>query len=472
LKDFAALERAALAAELAGDAAAMVEARRELAQLEPQSPAARLALARALEKSGDLRAAVQACTEALQRGATAHLQLAKLHARMGKHSLALQQLKKALAAEPANPEALFLTAMCLHRLRRYAEAVRHFTRALEQDPASPQLHFNLALARFEAGDLAGAVETLAHCHALKRGAAAPEFPPEEMAANDVKLQHDLEQLEYLLELGRLPADYRKVADEYRALLQEMRGATGAGVVAPFNVHRYPLVARHWKRPLYMAPGAAGKQPVIDPRLDARKLESEYQRARPGLVVVDGLLTQEALAALRRYCRESTIWNNIQAGYLGAYFFDGFACELVLRIAQELRERLARIVRGLPLQMAWGYKYDATLQGIGVHADAAAVNVNFWITEDDANLEPEGGGLLVYPHKAPADWDFEKFNRDPPAIMRFLEGAGSKPIRVPHRANRAVIFDSDLFHATDALRFREGYLNRRINVTLLYGQRGE
>jgi hypothetical protein len=44
------------------------------------------------------------------------------------------------------------------------------------------------------------------------------------------------------------------------------------------------------------------------------------------------------------------------------------------------------------------------------------------------------------------------------------------VRVPYRANRAVIFDSDLFHATDRPLFREGYLNRRVNVTLLYGGR--
>jgi len=34
----------------------------------------------------------------------------------------------------------------------------------------------------------------------------------------------------------------------------------------------------------------------------------------------------------------------------------------------------------------------------------------------------------------------------------------------------VIFDSDLFHETDRLSFKEGYQNRRINVTLLYGER--
>jgi hypothetical protein len=42
--------------------------------------------------------------------------------------------------------------------------------------------------------------------------------------------------------------------------------------------------------------------------------------------------------------------------------------------------------------------------------------------------------------------------------------------VPYRANRAVIFDSDLFHETDVIHFKPGYENRRINVTLLYGRR--
>ncbi|HEY8253389.1 MAG TPA: hypothetical protein VIG39_02055, partial [Rhizomicrobium sp.] len=60
--------------------------------------------------------------------------------------------------------------------------------------------------------------------------------------------------------------------------------------------------------------------------------------------------------------------------------------------------------------------------------------------------------------------------DEGAIRRFLTEAGAKPVTIPYRANRAVIFDSDLFHQTDRLSFKEGYQNRRINVTLLYGER--
>jgi hypothetical protein len=57
------------------------------------------------------------------------------------------------------------------------------------------------------------------------------------------------------------------------------------------------------------------------------------------------------------------------------------------------------------------------------------------------------------------------------IRDFLARSGAKSVTVPYRANRAVIFDSDLFHETDRIAFKEGYLNRRINITMLYGKRG-
>ena len=42
--------------------------------------------------------------------------------------------------------------------------------------------------------------------------------------------------------------------------------------------------------------------------------------------------------------------------------------------------------------------------------------------------------------------------------------------VPYAENRVVLFNSDLFHETDTLEFKTGYENRRINVTMLFGNR--
>jgi hypothetical protein len=183
------------------------------------------------------------------------------------------------------------------------------------------------------------------------------------------------------------------------------------------------------------------------------------------------LTPAALEELRRFCLETPSWRDpYPNGYLGAMPLSGFACPLLGQIAEELAAAFPAIFGRHPLLYLWGFKYDSQLSGIALHADAAVVNVNFWLTPDEANLDPESGGLVIWDVAAPLEWDFAKMNGDGPAMRDFLASHGAKAVRVPHRQNRAVIFDSDLFHETDTIRFKDGYLNRRINVTMLYGRR--
>ena len=106
---------------------------------------------------------------------------------------------------------------------------------------------------------------------------------------------------------------------------------------------------------------------------------------------------------------------------------GFRCPLLAQIATELRETFPDIFGAHGRVRIWGFKYDSTLTGIRRHADQAAVRA-------------------------------------------YLDQAGARPVTVPYRENRAVIFDSDLFHETDEIDFKEGCTNRRINVTALYGRR--
>ncbi len=118
------------------------------------------------------------------------------------------------------------------------------------------------------------------------------------------------------------------------------------------------------------------------------------------------------------------------------------------------------------------RYDSEGKGIKIHADTAAVNLNFWITPDDANLNDENGGLVIYSREAPMDWNFEDFNSEKglPRMMEFLKD--SDQVRVPYRQNRLVMFNSNLFHYSDKFEFKTGYENRRINLTFLFGRRGE
>ena len=124
----------------------------------------------------------------------------------------------------------------------------------------------------------------------------------------------------------------------------------------------------------------------------------------------------------------------------------------------------------PLNQLWAYKYDNRLNGINVHADAAAVNVNFWITPDTANLNSKNGGLVVYKEEAPLEWNFKTYNKANKRIREFLAEHDSGKMVVPYAENRVVLFNSNLFHETDRLEFKTGYKNRRINITMLFGNR--
>lgn len=52
-----------------------------------------------------------------------------------------------------------------------------------------------------------------------------------------------------------------------------------------------------------------------------------------------------------------------------------------------------------------------MAGIAVHADSASVNLNFWVTPDDANLDPDSGGLVVYPKVPPEKGVAEDHQRE-------------------------------------------------------------
>ena len=154
-----------------------------------------------------------------------------------------------------------------------------------------------------------------------------------------------------------------------------------------------------------------------------------------------------------------------------------ACPLLFQIAEKLRLKFPKIFKNHRLNQIWAYKYDSDavkgesdLSGVKIHADFAAVNVNFWVAPIEANLDPSTGGLIVHHVEAPLDWDFETFNNNSTEIYNVIEKQGRGQSIIPYRENRAVVFNSDLFHETDCFDFRPDYQHRRINVTMLFGDR--
>jgi hypothetical protein len=192
----------------------------------------------------------------------------------------------------------------------------------------------------------------------------------------------------------------------------------------------------------------------------------------GAVWFDGLLMPAALARLKKFLLESTVWHDFNhiGGFVASYLEDGLASPLLLQIADELRSAFPEILGPHPLSQAWAFKSLDANAAIEAHADDGAISVNFWVTPDAANLRPGRGGLAVCRVPPPADWALTGYHADKDRIAAFLEQNGNDTLIVPYRENRAVMFESHLFHRSDAPHFAPGYENRRINVTLLFGSR--
>ena len=135
----------------------------------------------------------------------------------------------------------------------------------------------------------------------------------------------------------------------------------------------------------------------------------------------------------------------------------------------MRKTFPEIFQNYKLTQAWIFKYDNKKIGTKVHADQASINVNFWIAPNDANLNPDSGGLVIWDKITPKNSNFNDYNslKASKEMEQFLSDSGIKEIKIPHRENRCVIFNSKLFHRTDDFNFKKSYANRRVNVTLLF-----
>jgi tetratricopeptide (TPR) repeat protein len=394
----------------------------------------------------------------------------------GDHDAALALFRSALTLNPSLRIARRNLAKLLVQLGRDEESLPLWNAELDADGVAWMQ--NLIHTSLCAKDLTLAGRYAAISSRLRWGTSlespcgtgfAEYFPP-----SIPKLRHDAEQFRYLQQQGVLGAEFTSVICAYERLAEQMT-PRGAEVRCPLDSEEFRTIRHVYNRLVHVRETPRVKR-ALSRTWDAAAVESQYLNHPPGVVYVDDFLTCEALVELRRFCLESTVWsgNRYAHGRLGAFFQDGFNCPLLLQIGEELRETLPRVIGDrYPLRQLWGFKSGPELPADATtHADFAAVNVNFWITPDEANLDKESGGLVVYDVDAPLSWTFEIYNGRTDVIRPFLERQHSQAITIPYRANRAVIFNSDLFHGTDGVSFRRGYENLRVNITMLYGEREE
>ena len=270
--------------------------------------------------------------------AQAHNNLGILHYDRAEWEQALACFTTALRLQTGFFKARNNLGMALHKLGRGAEAEVAFREAIRLKPDYVESFDNLSALLLEMGRTEEAFEWFMRRAALVR---EPQTPSES------RKHHDAEQAAF-------------------------RGRAAAAVEIEGGAR---------------VPGSA-----INLRNNIEQISAAWRSNHPQIVVIDDLLTPQALEVLRHFCHGSTIWRDTFDGYVGARPQSGFACPLLAQVACELAQAYPAIFQQHPLLFAWAFKYEQGMSGTRVHADFAAVNVNFWITPDDANLDPETGGL--------------------------------------------------------------------------------
>ncbi len=363
------------------------------------------------------------------RNGAAYCNKAAILAGQGKYVEAISALEQAAAFNADDPDVHYALGNCLTSVGRTDDAVQAYRNAIRLRPDFADAHFRLGFILSETDRVAEGFQHFLRRAILVHGGSQPSGPAGPEPAH--KIKHDREQREYLIDkLGAVPSFH----------LENGERLTGPAV-NPANAT--PAVMEAWKS------------------------------SWPQLVVIDNFLTEEALERLRAYCAGSTIWRRIyKAGYLGATPEDGLACPLLAQIAEEMRSTFPEILAAHPFRYLGAFKYDSALStGTNTHADNSAVNFNLYIAPDGANLDPESGGMDVWDAAMPPDVDMRVYNGNETAAREFLARSKARITMIPHRANRAILFKSDLFHKTSHCEFKEGYLNKRINISLLFGDRG-
>jgi len=447
----------------------------------PQHPFGWKVLAAVLGQTGRKSEAVdvnQTAVALSPQDAEAHNNLANTLQKLGRLEEAEVSFRQAIALKPNFAEAHSNLGNTLKVLGRLEEAEASYTQAIVLKPDFALAHSNLAMTLIALGMRESALKHFQISLDLERG-SKPIDPKHKsfIRISKAKIDHDIEQFKYLADSGYDITKFNELAAVYRIVASEIDFASDTEVVPLSDKHR-GLLGDTYNRPFHILEAPLLDEPTIGKNLNVNKITNDYFNHDFGLTYIDEFLSPKTLTSLRDFLLGSTIWFDFfhGGGYMGAYLKDGLASPLILKIAEDLRLKLPKIFKHHKLMQIWAYKYDsrardkAPFDGISAHADFAAINVNFWITPKSANLNKLSGGLVVYNSEAPQEWDFKTYNIDDKRIREEIAKHGGNKNVIPYNENRAVIFNSNLFHETDNIDFKDGYENRRINVTMLFGRR--
>lgn len=400
-----------------------------------------------------------------------HANLGAVLHKLGRHEDAVASYDKALALRPDDATFLNNRGIAAQAVGRVETAEADYLKATALKPDYLEAHRNAFWTALGGlSDLALVETRLAKTIPLVISQERDNLNARRSMLN-FHIQHDLEQTEYLTRNGYITDGLADAHAAFRAAFERFAGDSGeAAKNVPLTDAEIAAVNRFRAAVLRPTPPAP-MQHYLHPETDWRRIEEQYLDSKPEIVAIDNFLAPQALTALREFCLAATVFKtDYEKQYLGAFAEAGFVSPLHIAIGRDLQAKMPRIFAAHRLEQMWSFKYTARMRaGLNVHADFARVNLNFWVTPDDAVLDPKTGGLVVHDVPAPPTWSFHDYNNDGARIYDFLRQHNAGSRRVPYRCNRAVLFNSNLFHETDAIHFKEGYENRRVNITYLFGR---
>jgi tetratricopeptide (TPR) repeat protein len=397
--------------------------------------------------------------------------LAILFHESGSIDKAVPLYRQASAANPENPELNHKLALGLREHGQIDEAIQVSQNAIANNQANPHSIIELSLALIEKGETQAAIDNFLEPTRVLRtvGAKVPQNADTFDVINRSKINHDIDQLTYLVDRNILSDEYRGLIGDYQELQNRLTDSeeTRLSLLKPPASDR---LSSSYNRMIHMADAPALPDGAVNPGLDRAAIEKDFSLHDPGFTYFDDLLTPQAIDALRQYCLESTFWYDVHYnGDVGAGIENGFCSPLVLQIAQEMRDALPDILGPHQFSSCWTYKYMESVSGLSTHADDGAVSINFWITPDEANLNPETGGIEFWNKKAPYNYFGKPHSEKIIDTEALLKEPDAESVYVPYKCNRAMVFHSNVFHNTAPIDFKDGYENKRINLTFIYGR---
>jgi tetratricopeptide (TPR) repeat protein len=399
---------------------------------------------------------------------------------MGNLQEAELSTRKAIELNPDFPEAHYNLGNILNDLSNLKDAELSYRKAIELNPDFPDAYANLGFILLFKGEYNLSLKYYSIYVELNRREDSNKESNHSRfkLISQYKMNHDIEQFEYLVSQGYQNEKFTKLAILYKQCASEINWPSETKLISLSDEYQRILNGTY-NRLIHKLEAPRLKNEAVNNSLNIESITNDYFNHKFGLVYIDNFLSPLALESLREFLLGSTIWFNVanKGGYLGTNLKEGLGNPLIFQIAEELRKKFPKIFKDHPIKQIWAYKYDSRaknkssdLSGIHPHADDGAITFNLWITPSDANLNPSSGGLVFHSLEAPKQWDYNyqnSYNHDMVKIQEELKKSKDKTEVIPYKENRAVIFNSHLFHETDNYEFKDGYQNRRINLGILF-----